>query len=108
MPKQNKRISVYHNDVNYALPKDPKEFLEFWQSKLDLVPAKYKHTTKISVEAEGTYEGGAKLLVSVFYFRPETDEEEANRTRIEKERADSLEERELRQLEHLKNKYDVG
>ena len=104
--KQNIKIVVYdYNSYSDTIPELASEFLEFWQRKLEQIPAEYKSTAKIELDATSSYDCG-QLLVEMSYLRPETDEEEAVRTRKEDRQRKSLEDLERSQLAKLKAKYD--
>lgn len=60
----------------YSIPTNPDDFLKFFKDKIDLVPAEYKSTSKISINGHSdpcdTY-GSVTILLT--YTRPETDDE---------------------------------
>jgi hypothetical protein len=105
--KKEIRVLVFENESCCdELPSTPKEFLSWWQEKIDLVPEEYRDTTFIDCETNISWEF-AQFQVKIGYKRPETSEEEAIRIKDEKEKQKIIENRELCLLEKLKSKYDV-
>ena len=104
--RDNIKIKVFCNDVNYEVPEEPDKFFSYFQDKLDLIPNEFKKTAKIEIEAESDYDSG-RLYLTVSYTRPETNEEMAIKKKKEKDRKEFVENQELCKLEELRKKYNV-
>jgi len=72
---------------------DAKEFIAWFQSKLDSIPAEYRDKVTIDLESESGYESSSSLTMDIYYYRPETKEEEVERLKVEQERANSIKNR---------------
>lgn len=68
-------------------------------------PEEYRDTVEIEVEAEPSWESSAVLEAKVFYVRPETDAEMADRQCREEGRVRYKLDQERRQYEWLKAKF---
>ena len=106
MKKEIRALVFDSKSCCYELPSTPKEFLNWWEGKINLVPEEYKETTFIDCETEINWEV-AQFQVKIGYIRPETCEEEAIRIKNEEDRLKFIENRELCQLEKLKAKYNI-
>lgn len=89
------RVEAYKENCNYEIPTNPKEFMEFWQDKISLIPDGFMDIAEIEVEAGFCYDHCAELNVTISYDRDETDEEETARLKREKERKEFQEQQEL-------------
>ena len=99
------KVVVFSDEsCEYDLPDNPKEFLKWWQDKFDLVPDKYRGVAKVDCSTITSYDC-SQLEVEVYYYRDETDEEEADRLKSEENKRKFIEKGELLQLERLKAKY---
>jgi len=103
--KEFKNVTVYEEDIEYRVSERPKEFMAFFQSKIDLVPNEFSDSATIKIVAEQSY-GCSELNLTVGYSRLETDDEEKTReTRLQA--TDELrKKRELKILSELKKKYE--
>ena len=59
-------------------PQNLSDFVRWTQSYLDLVPREYRHTAKIEIDNNQSYDAGY-ATIHIYYKRPETDEEMAER-----------------------------
>ena len=77
-----RKVTVF-SDTSPYFPSDPKEFMEYFQSKLDKVPNEFKDSARIEIDTDycGDY---SKITLDIFYFRPETSEEARERKAEEK------------------------
>lgn len=87
-----------YNDMSF------KEFLFHMNSIFNDIPEEYKENTWFEIDAEEYY-GSCSAGISIYYSRPETDEEYEKRINKEKDkiRRNDLEERVL--YERLREKY---
>ena len=69
-----KTITVYDEDVSYAVPTDAYEFVDFWLDKLEAIPEEFRDTAKIELEVDNYYDM-ALMSATVSFTRPETKEE---------------------------------
>jgi len=99
--RKNKTIKVYEEIGCYDMPEKATEFMAFWQSKLDKIPAEFMGSARIEVEAESYYDS-ASLDVEISYVRPESDSEMESREYQDKQRADRDKERKLAAYNKLK------
>lgn len=96
MDKITKKIYVYESDVFDKPPYNIYTFIEFLQTQLTLVPKEYRYTAEINFEAMDDF-----IDVSIFYTRPET-EEEANK------RIKTQQDMDWEELIRLAQKYGVA
>lgn len=105
----NVKVTVFETpgfDSRSAWPPDNlMGFIEWFQSKLDSVPAEYKGSVIIDMETSQEYDI-CKVDLSIYYFRPETDEEIEARTKRERTNAETIRNRELKEYERLKAKFE--
>jgi len=97
-------ITVFEDKNLDEPPKDPVEFMSFWQQKIDLIPQEYAGSGKINLEVTERWECGY-LELSVTYERHETAAEEDARIYGENRAKAYTKERELEQLARLQEKY---
>lgn len=90
--------------VTEYLPENAGEFLLFWAKKIDEVPAEYRDTATISVEAVTSY-GDLEVEVEISYERPSTLAEIEQRKADANRQAGFKARRELETLARLKAKY---
>lgn len=98
-------VTVYNGEINYTIPTNPIEFMKYWQELLNRVPSEYKESTTIELEPSDDGYGCNTLDLTINYTRPETSEEATARLANQVTRQDIQTEKELKQLEYLKNKY---
>lgn len=91
MEKQNKKIIVFETECAYDIPTNPKKFLQWWQQKFAEIPDEHMDTAVVDLRAEedSLYENSPYLEVSIYYYRPETDEELAGRYEAERRKAEA-------------------
>jgi len=107
MKDRYKKESVFYCDSEYGLPNDVQEFMQYWQSKIDLIPEEFKESARICCEATDDGYGCNQFEIDVYYMRPETKEEEDKRVSGNIENTKRIRDRELAQFEKLKAKYDL-
>jgi len=100
-----KSVTVYDEDIEYKAPESPKEFMAFFQNKIDLVPDESIDSAFIKLEAGSSY-GCSELSLTVGYSRLETDEEERIREASLQAQSEFRKKKELRLLSELKEKYE--
>lgn len=85
-------------------PDDLVGFIAWFQKKLDCVSEPYKQEVNIDLEPDGD-----RLDLSIYYYRPETEEEVKARQEKENERGrvlrEQIEANERREYERLKAKF---
>lgn len=107
------RVVVYHKEIfGDCLPgstyKDDslmavRDFLsDLLASK---IPIEYHSTANFAIDSVGGYEGEHHAELTIYYERPETDDERKNRLAEEHQRNAEEERRERAALAKLKNKY---
>ena len=69
MPFHHDNTVVYNwgDDWDEDMPTNAAEFMQWLQSKIDLVPAEVRHAAKIEIDAEASYEDSALLRLIVYY-----------------------------------------
>ena len=98
-------VTVFHEEqLHYGIPTNAIEFMEFWQSKLDLIPEEFRGSAEIKA-----YLRAPKLhsiyTVVVDYKRPKTDLDRAREEQMEAKYAAKREATERRTLAKLLAKY---
>ena len=88
----NKKVTIY-NEEYPDIPEDIAGFMAFWNEKIDKIPNEFKNSVRIELESESSY-GNPCLEVSIYYHRPETDEECQNREERENLRSEAIRRRE--------------
>lgn len=106
------RIDVLHKDIYGSISKDNEygddkvvSVIEWLQDVLDDVPAEYRDSVRIEIDSVGGYEGEHHTEVTIYYDRPETEEEHAARSAAEKRMRAEMEKRERAAFEELAKKY---
>ena len=99
--RKNRTIKVYEKSQWDDIPEKASEFMDFWQSKLDKIPAEFMDSARIKVNAEIDYDI-ALLEVKISYVRPELDSEMESRRYQEMLSADKDKERKLAEYNKLK------
>lgn len=88
-------------------PVDAKEFIAWFNGKIESIPEEHRATAKIEIESKSSY-GDSYANIKISYPRPETDEEEERREEQERRIRGNQKDRELQQLAALKAKYETG
>jgi len=104
---KDKREVVFYIDSEFGLPSGAKEFMKYWQDKIDLIPEEFKDSAKICCDATDDGYGCNFIEVEVYYYRPETKGEEKERVNGDIENTKVIRDRELAQFAKLKAKYDL-
>jgi len=88
----NKKIIVYeYSCYSEDIPTKPNEFIDFWNSKIKLIPDKYMNSAAIIIEADTQWNIGM-LEMEVSYVRPETNKD--RKERVSQENKDLTTEKE--------------
>jgi len=98
-----KTVYVYVNRRD--MPENLKQFITFWEAKLNAIPEEYRDSAGVefNVESDGS---GLYLEVEISYEREETPEEiKAGEEMLRKSR-ELTEARERHMLKQLKEKYE--
>lgn len=84
--RQNFKVSVLTKDVYGSLTADKKyeddtvvEVITWLQETLETIPPEFRECAKLDVDSVGGYEGEHHTEVEIYYIRPETDQEMAQR-----------------------------
>jgi len=104
--RKNKTIKVYESDSCYDIPGKADEFMAFWQRKIDKIPAEFKESARIEIEAVSFYDS-ALLEVEISYTRPETDVEMSVREQEEINRKQAVESEKLKKYNKLKKELNL-
>lgn len=80
------------------------QFANWFAGKLGEVPEQYRASAKIEIDAYD-YCGALYAQITIYYIRPESDDEMAAREAREQRLKSETEAAELRTLERLKAKY---
>ena len=100
-------VSVFNEEISYDTPDNPKEFMKYFQDKIDLIPEKYKDIAIIELESDyGEYDS-TRLNFSIYYERDETAEEREYRELKIITEESFVREKELNQLKMLREKYNL-
>lgn len=94
--KYKKEIVFNFNSKGSYPPSNLSNFIKWLQEKLKLVPKKYRNYAIVNVE---------NFDISIYYYRPETKEEEIERKKFEDYNNEILKQQELKLLAELKEKY---
>ena len=78
-----KKVFVINQMAAYALPSNFKDCIQFFQDQLDSVSDEFKDKVTIDIETVDNW-GGNSTEISVYYYRPFTNEEleEENRSKL--------------------------
>ena len=99
-------VSVYKGrQYEDDWPSNPTQFVEFLQQKINKIPEEWRSVAHLNIDGAHSYECSCVVEMEIWYSRPETDQERANRERLEMEKALETERTERRQLERLRAKY---
>ena len=103
----NKRIIVFKGEQydNGFPPTDATECVRWFQEKLEAIPVEYREGARIEIESVGSYEDSHYATVEVYYDRPETPAEEAERMGRDVVLAKQREQQERTLLAKLQAKY---
>jgi len=105
--KKNIKVIVWESEsCVYDLPTNPQKFLKWWVDKFNSIPEEYKESASINCDVS-TYYDSPMFSVEIYYYRIETDDEEAIRLEIEKVHQKTIKSKELLQLKKLRDKYGV-
>jgi hypothetical protein len=87
-------------------PEEAEELISWFQEKLYLVPKEYRKGTKIRLSSISSYEDSHYATIEIYYYRPESKEEELDRINADalKRRQKEIQEKHL--FETLKAKYE--
>ena len=87
-------------------PEDAIECVTWFAGKLESIPAEFRSSARIEIEAAVEYDDMFIPKIMIYYHRPETDEEMKSRSDevIRREEAEKV--REIKMLERLKAKYE--
>ena len=101
-------ITVYEQEAfsGFDIPEKATDFIEFWQSKLAMVPAEFIDSARIEFEAE-EYCESATVNVELYYVRPESDEEAAARVANNETCEERIRVIKLRRYEALKQELKL-
>lgn len=100
------RFTVESFDSNWP-PEDAVGCITWFQNLLESVPSEYRHTAKIDIGSDTSYEVD-HARIGISYTRPETDAEEAERERREQVKEEANRSKELQLLAQLQAKYGKG
>ena len=107
--RQQKRVNVFDQeryDGEWP-PTDATEFVAWFAGKLGEIPVEYMASAKIKIDTRGSYEDSSYAHIEIYYDRPETNTEMAEREAEELRRKEAQKAQELRTLEALKAKYGL-
>lgn len=78
--RKDKTVHVYECEIDgyNEIPKKASDFMAFWQTQLNKIPADFIDSAEIEIEATSGYDY-ATLDVDVTYVRPESDSEMKSR-----------------------------
>lgn len=80
------QVVLFSSDKE-ELPTNLREFSTWINTLLmDCVPPEYRDVAEIEIDTRGGYDDGYEIVVEVFYWRPETHEEERARKTEYRER----------------------
>ena len=88
------------------------DFRDWINDVIEEIPEEFRATAKIDIESESGWEGSSSPKVHIYYYRHETDDEFAARSKQEEtqkeamRKADEDQEREL--YKYLKKKYEAA
>ena len=97
------RVEVY--DYDHDLPDTLPEFIEFFRSKLELIPEKYRDCASIDIDTSVEH-GSPVLDIWIYYLRPKTEEEEREAAELKSEQERFIANVELKEYHRLKAIYE--
>ncbi len=101
------RVTVYNSSEKASgyVPDTVPELIKWLTAKLQTVPEEYHENLQFDQTAEQEYDC-AYTVTEIYYYRPETPEEQAAKKEEERARLEKLRAQELAQLAALKKKYE--
>ena len=87
-------------------PSNAIEFISWLTEKIELIPIEYRKEAIIDINSQHGYDETTYADIKIYYTRPETDEEMADREALEDRCKKLVIERELLKLVELKAKYE--
>lgn len=106
-------VTVFDGDNEYLRDdsdwplRDPASFLAWFAAKVALIPPEFMDAAYINLSGHGDDDYGSRYgSISIGYKRLETDAEMAAREEKERHYVQAERERERRQYEHLKAKFE--
>jgi len=79
--------------------------IAWFNAKLALIPAEYRSSARCQIHSVGGYEGDRYGRIQIDYWRPETDEEMAERLTKAADAIEKQQQREINALRALRAKY---
>lgn len=98
-----KNTKIEYVCLKNVVPENAVEFIAYWVAALSEVPYEYLKSANISIDTNLS----DRDYYSLYYERPETDEEEKSRVQHEEELTKRVEQQELNELKRLQEKYNV-
>ena len=108
--RMQKRAMVFDNEQYDGEwpPENAAECVAWFSRKLEYIPEEHRATAKIEIDSVGGYEGEHYARIQIYYDRPETDDEMAERETYERRYQEEVVAKELQTLAALKAKYKLG
>ncbi len=98
-------INKTYDDLNKSSDKLI-DFIYNLQSVLETVPEEYKKDVMIELINENDYDELYNIVISIYYFRPETEAEKNYRIKKEIMIENDKKEKEIKMYHELKAKYE--
>lgn len=100
------KVKVYEKGIFDDVPTNAKDFMLFFQEKLDSIPSEFKDSAEIEIEANPYYDS-AILGIEMYYFRPKTDSELKADAEIQARQLEESKRRKLAEFERLKRELGL-
>ena len=101
------RIQIYDSEYKSDPPENLFEYIEWLEDMVNSIPKEHRGTAKIETDVDGDYiDNSAYSFTTINYWRDETVEEMNDRLIQETIRNRKLDDKERREYERLKAKYD--
>lgn len=108
MERKEKRVVLFSSDRSGDMPtSDLAGFVAWASGLLASVPEQYRSSATIDIDSSVYYDCAVTEIV-VYYCRPETDDEMAEREQYEARRVAESEAQERREFERLAAKFGKG
>ena len=103
--KEMVKVKIFEDEDLDELPRNPKDFLKFWEEKFNDIPTEFESTAYINTNVEVKWGECGYFEVEIGYVREETDEEYEVRISKANAQVKRHEDAERNEWERLSKKY---
>lgn len=104
--RNDKGVRISKIISTWEIPSRGLEFVTFWKKQIQQIPEEFRDSITIEYSAEEDYDSPPIISVSIVYYRHEDEIEKMGREAKDIRDKKNVEDRDLRELERLKAKYE--